>query len=146
MGRILVIEDNRDNLELMIYLLEAFGHETISALDGEAGVEAAGRERPDLIVCDIQMPRLDGFGVARQLKSEPALRNIPLVAVTALAMVGDREKVLAGRFDGYIPKPIAPETFVSQLEAYLAPTLRARTRLASQPSEPGPARTPGSTA
>ncbi len=119
-ARVLVIEDNRDNLDLMVYLLRAFGHAVSSATDGEKGLALAMDERPDLIVCDLHIPRLDGFEVARRLKVDPALKRIPIVAVTALAMVGDRDKVLAAGFDGYITKPIEPEEFVRQLEAFLS--------------------------
>jgi CheY-like chemotaxis protein len=118
-ARILVIEDNPANLELMSYLLRAFGHEVIVACDGEAGIEAARRESPDLIVCDIQIPKVHGLDVARQLKNHPSLGRVPLVAVTAFAMVGDRDKVLAAGFDGYVTKPIVPEKFVEQLETFL---------------------------
>src|SRR5271155_2924663 len=104
-ARILVIEDNSDNLDLMAYLLGAFGHTVVTARDGEEGLEAARREAFDLIVCDVQMPKVDGYGVARQLKADTQLRRIPLVAVTAFAMVGDRDKILAAGFDGYIAKP-----------------------------------------
>jgi two-component system cell cycle response regulator len=118
-ARILVIEDNATNLDLMAYLLTAFGHTPLTAHDGEEGLLAAQRERPDLIICDMQLPILDGYEVARWLKSHPNLRAIPLVAVTALAMVGDRDKVLASGFDGYIAKPIDPQTFVGQVERFL---------------------------
>jgi CheY-like chemotaxis protein len=117
--RILVIEDNPTNLELMTYLLKAFGHSTISAGDGEAGVEMALSTKPDLILCDLALPKLDGFGVARRLKAEPSVAAIPLIAVTASAMVGDRDKVLATGFDGYITKPITPESFVAEVEGFL---------------------------
>lgn len=120
MARVLVVEDNRANLDLMSYLLRAFGHETLHAGDGEQGLALAHTERPDLIICDIQLPRRDGYALARDLKSRPSLAAIPLIAVTALAMVGDRERVLAAGFDGYIPKPISPETFVRELETFLA--------------------------
>jgi two-component system, cell cycle response regulator len=116
---ILVIEDNPTNLDLMTYLLTAFGHTPLTAHDGEEGLLAAQRERPDLIICDMQLPILDGYQVARWLKSHPNLRAIPLVAVTALAMVGDRDKVLAAGFDGYIAKPIDPQIFVGQVERFL---------------------------
>jgi CheY-like chemotaxis protein len=118
-SRILVIEDNRMNLELMTYLLNAFGHETAVARDGEEGIETAMRIRPDLILCDLALPGLDGFGVANRLKGDAGFPRIPLIAVTASAMVGDREKVLARGFDGYIAKPITPETFVADVERYL---------------------------
>jgi two-component system cell cycle response regulator len=114
-----VIEDNPTNLDLMTYLLNAFGHTSLTAADGEEGLQAAQRETPDLIICDLQLPRLNGYEVARWLKSHPDLRATPLVAVTALAMVGDREKVLAAGFDGYIAKPIDPQTFVGRVEHFL---------------------------
>jgi two-component system cell cycle response regulator len=118
-ARILIIEDNPANLELMTYLLGAFGHTVLAAEDGRRGLEVARGERPDLIVCDVQLPDMDGYEVARRLKSDPELRTTPLVAVTALAMVGDRDRVLAAGFDGYLAKPINPETFVRQMEVYL---------------------------
>lgn len=114
-----MIEDNPTNLELITYLLNAFGHTTIAARDGEEGVAAALRTNPELILCDIALPKLDGYGVARRLRAEPTLNGVPLVAVTASAMVGDRDKVVASGFDGYISKPINPETFVAEVEAYL---------------------------
>src|SRR5438034_216078 len=122
---ILIVEDNPANLELMTYLLKAFGHFLLTAHDGEQGVAIARREKPDLIVCDIQLPGIDGYAVARKIKAEKALPAIPLVAVTALAMVGDRDKVLAGGFNGYISKPIDPETFVAQVESFLRPEQRS---------------------
>src|SRR6185369_7548683 len=118
-ARILIIEDNAANLALMAYLVEAFGHVCLSAVDGAIGLAIAEREKPDLIVCDIQMPRLDGYGVVSYLKASETLRTIPIVAVTAFAMVGDRDKVLAAGFNGYIPKTISPETFVTDIEAFL---------------------------
>jgi two-component system cell cycle response regulator len=124
-ARILVVEDNSTNLELMVYLLKSFGYEHIVARDGVEGLKLARSERPDIIICDIQLPNMDGYEVARRLKSEPALRTIPLVAVTALAMVGDRDKVLASGFNGYIAKPIGPETFISQVEEFLPSSQRS---------------------
>src|SRR5260370_23035701 len=115
-ARILIIDDNHPNLELRAYLLSAFGHTPLTAHDGAEGLEAARRETPDLIVCDVHLPNMDGYEVARRLKRHPSLRYTPLLAVTALAMVGDRDKVLAAGFDGYIPKPIVPEIFVMQVE------------------------------
>ena len=121
MARILVVEDNPINLELMTYLLRAWGHEVRPATDGQAGLDAAHAERPDLIVCDIQMPGLDGYEVVRRLKADADLRRVPALAVTALAMVGDRERAMQAGFDGHIAKPIEPEAFM----AALAPFLRA---------------------
>ncbi|RZT11332.1 PAS domain S-box-containing protein/diguanylate cyclase (GGDEF) domain-containing protein [Duganella sp. CF402] len=118
-ARILIIEDNATNMELMVYLLRAFGYTPLSASDGEAGVAAAQRELPDLIICDVHLPKLDGYGVVAALKADPGVRHIPALAVTALAMVGDREKLLEAGFDGYIGKPIEPDTFVTQIESFL---------------------------
>ena len=119
MAKVLLIEDNSDNLELMMYLLRAFGHEPLSASDGESGIATARSERPQLILCDVHLPGADGYAVARELKRDTDLRDIPVIAVTALAMVGDREKVLAGGFDGYLSKPIDPEHFVGQIDQFL---------------------------
>ena len=118
-GRVLVIEDNATNLDFIAYLLKAFGHTVLPAVDGEEGLSVARRERPDIIICDVQLPGLDGYEVARRLKGDPALRKIPLIAVTAYAMVGDRERLIAAGFNGYIAKPIEPETFVSKIETIL---------------------------
>jgi two-component system cell cycle response regulator len=118
-ARILVVEDNPANLSLMEYLLKAFGHTVLSATNGEDGVAAASLEVPDVILMDLQMPKMNGYDAAARIKLIPALRHIPIVAVTAFAMVGDRDKILARGFDGYIPKPIEPETFVSQVEHFV---------------------------
>ena len=118
-ARVLVIEDNPANLELMRYVLAAFGHAVDVAIDGEQGVAQAQRERPDLIVCDLQLPGIDGFEVVRRLKGDAAFSRVPVIAVTAFAMVGDRERVLAAGFDGYIPKPIEPQNFIDQIDGFL---------------------------
>jgi CheY-like chemotaxis protein len=119
-ARILVIEDNADNLELMVYLLEAFGHAVTAAVDGAGGLAAAASERPEVILCDLHLPGIDGYEVCRRLKADPALRRIPLLAVTASAMAGDRDRGLATGFDGYIAKPIDPERFVTEVESFLS--------------------------
>ncbi len=121
-GRILIIEDNATNQELMRYLLEAYGHSVMIAVDGETGWETARRERPDLVLCDIQLPKLDGYELIRRFKADPDLRSTPVIAVTALAMVGDRETMLNTGFDGYISKPLKPESFVQEVEALLPRT------------------------
>jgi two-component system cell cycle response regulator len=128
MARILVIEDNPANLDLMTYLLQAFGHSALAAMDGEQGVEKARQERPDAILCDINLPRKDGYAVVRDLKGDGGLPHTPLIAITALAMVGDREKILAAGFDGCITKPIDPQMFVSQVEAFLPADTYTRMR------------------
>jgi two-component system cell cycle response regulator len=123
-ARILLIEDNPDNLDLMSYLLTAYGHAVTTAEDGESGIAAARTSRPDLIACDIHLPGVDGYDVATALKSDPTLADVPVIAVTALAMVGDRERILAAGFDGYITKPIDPQRVVGELDAYLPANLR----------------------
>ena len=118
-SRILLIEDNAINLELMLYMLKAWGHEVLTAEDAERGLELARRARPQLIVSDVQMPGVDGYQLARIAKADPQLRDIPLVAVTAFAMVGDRERARRAGFDGYFTKPIDPASFMAALEAFL---------------------------
>jgi len=112
-------------MELMVYLLEAYGHIALTSSDGESGVEVAIRELPDLIICDINLPKLDGYGVVEKIRKQAALLWTPVVAVTALAMVGDREKLLEAGFDAYIGKPIEPETFVRQVEELIAEDKRS---------------------
>lgn len=119
--RILIAEDHPDSMALMCYLLQAHDYRTLSAADGETALAMAREQRPDLIVCDLQMPGLDGYQVARALKEDENLRHVPLIAVTAFSMLGDRERILAAGFDGYFSKPIEVERFVAQLEAYLRP-------------------------
>jgi len=125
-ARILVIEDNVANMELAEYLLKTAGYTCLAATDGAQGLQAVRRERPDLIVCDLQMPILDGYAVLRELRNDESLRSIPIVAVTALSMPGDQRNVLRAGFNGYISKPIDPEQFVSQIETWLVPDQRAR--------------------
>jgi CheY-like chemotaxis protein len=123
MARVLVVEDQIENLDLMVYLLRAFGHETLVARDGAEGVAAITRDQPNLVVMDLQMPVMDGYQAASVIKADPAVSSIPLIAVTAYAMVGDRERIMAAGFDGYLTKPIDPQTFVGELERHLEPSL-----------------------
>lgn len=116
---ILYIEDNEQNLYLVTYLLKANGYDVLQARDGQEGIGAAARYRPDLVLLDIQLPSMDGLAVARALRGNPDLSNTPIVALTSHAMVGDREKALEAGCAGYIEKPINPDTFVTQLEQYL---------------------------
>ena len=111
---ILLIEDNEQNLYLATFLLEKNGYEVVPARSGPEGIALAGRTRPDLILLDIQLPEMDGYAVARALRQNPALKDVPIVAVTSYAMVGDRERTLAAGCNGYIEKPINPETFVQR--------------------------------
>ncbi len=117
--KILIIEDNLNDLELIRYLLKTSGYILIKAEDGVSGLKKASKRLPELILCDIKLPLLDGFQVAAQLKRDKVLCTIPLVAITAFAMLGDKEKILQAGFDGYITKPFMPETFVSKIEGFL---------------------------
>ncbi|GAA0715452.1 response regulator [Dokdonella soli] len=125
-ARILIIEDNAANLELIRYLLESSGYEALVATDGLEGVALARREMPDLVLCDLQMPQLDGYGVLKQLRADPICHGLPIVAVTAFSMRGDEERVLTAGFDGYLSKPIDPEIFITQIEVFLPAGLRVR--------------------
>jgi two-component system, cell cycle response regulator DivK len=104
---------------LLTYILKKHGYDVIQAHDGREGIELAGQIVPALILLDIQLPLLDGYAVARRLRSNPALADVPIIAVTSYAMVGDRERILAAGCMGYIEKPIDPDTFMSQIEQYL---------------------------
>lgn len=117
--KVLVIEDNEENLYLVTFIMEKHGYAVVQARDGREGVELAGRVKPALILLDIQLPFMDGYAVARELRSNPALADVPIVAVTSYAMVGDRERILAAGCEGYIEKPINPDTFMAQVEQHL---------------------------
>jgi two-component system cell cycle response regulator DivK len=116
---ILLIEDNAQNSYLTTFLLESQGFAVVSASDGAAGIELAKQTLPDLILLDIQLPMMDGYAVARALRTVESLKLTPIIAVTSYAMVGDREKCLAAGCNGYIEKPINPETFVAEVSAFL---------------------------
>jgi two-component system, cell cycle response regulator DivK len=117
--KLLIVEDNQDNRELAIKVLKNKGYEIIEAVDGEEAIEKAISEKPDLILLDISLPKLDGYEVAKRLKSMEEFQEIPIVAFTAHAMKGDREKVIAGGFEGYISKPINVREFPDQIRLYL---------------------------
>jgi CheY-like chemotaxis protein len=123
-ARILIIEDNPASLELARYLLATHGYSALTASDGGEGVRIVREENPDLVLCDLQMPVLDGYGVLSEIRNHQALGGIPVVAVTAFSMSGDRSAAFSAGFDGYISKPIDPEHFVAQVEAFLRPELR----------------------
>lgn len=116
---ILMIEDNEQNAYLATFLLERHGHRVVRAVDGPRGVEMARTFVPDIILLDIQLPTMDGYAVARALREIPALNETPIVAVTSYAMEGDRQKTLDAGCNGYMEKPINPETFVQEVERFL---------------------------
>jgi two-component system, cell cycle response regulator DivK len=115
---ILIIEDNEQNMYLTTFILEKNAYQVVQAWDGMEGIKQANLTQPDMILLDIQLPGMDGYEVARELRKNPNLKDIPIVAVTSYAMAGDREKVLAVGCDGYIEKPINPETFLGEVEAH----------------------------
>ena len=116
---VLLIEDNEQNRYLATFLLEAHNFTVITAADAAEGIGLAERARPHIILLDIQLPSMDGYAVARRLRSNPALSATPIVAVTSYAMAGDRERALAAGCNGYIEKPINPDTFVDEIARYL---------------------------
>lgn len=116
---ILLIEDNEQNRYLATFLLEARGYKIVPAADGPSGIELAGRILPQIILLDIQLPGMDGYAVARELRKNPAFKNTPIIAVISYAMTGDREKTIEAGCNGYIEKPVNPETFVDEVELYM---------------------------
>ncbi|MFZ1979778.1 MAG: response regulator [Smithella sp.] len=117
---ILIIEDNEQNLYLMRFLLTKYGFTVYEATDGIKGLEMAKKIKPYLILLDIQLPAMDGYAVARELRKNDDLAGTTIVAVTSYAMVGDRERILEAGADGYIEKPIDPERFVEQIKKYIS--------------------------
>lgn len=120
MTAILLIEDNEQNRYLVTYLLERHGYAVVGVADGARALAMAPAMMPALILLDIQLPTMDGYSVARALRTNESLRDTPIVAVTSYAMPGDREKALAAGCVGYIEKPIDPETFVAEIAKVLA--------------------------
>lgn len=120
MAKILVVEDNPANLKLAIFLLQSAGHTVVSATDAEAGLTLARSEKPDLILMDIQLPGMDGLEAIVLLKKDAATKTVPVIALTALAMKGDEERIRAVGCDGYIAKPIRYKEFLATVATQLA--------------------------
>jgi CheY-like chemotaxis protein len=119
MAKILIIEDNEQNLYLETFILEKNGHEIIQARSGETGIALAVQQNPDLILLDIQLPGMDGYTVAEELRKNRGILSTPIVAVTSFAMPGDRDRILASGCSGYIEKPINPDTFHREIAQHL---------------------------
>ncbi|MBT3228323.1 MAG: response regulator [Candidatus Marinimicrobia bacterium] len=115
----LIIEDNENNMYLITFLLENNNHEVSQAYDGKDGVALAKTVEPDLILLDIQLPKMNGYEVAKALRKDASLNAVPIIAITSYAMPGDQEKALAAGCTGYIKKPINPDTFLREVEGYL---------------------------
>lgn len=125
MAKVLVVEDNPANMTLAVFLLESVGHTVLSVTDAEAGLTLARQEQPDLILMDIQLPGIDGLEATALLKADDATRAIPVIALTALAMKGDEERIRAAGCDGYIAKPMAYREFLATISGLLAPAAEA---------------------
>lgn len=136
-GRILAVDDVAHNLELMTYLLAAYGFDVAAASTGTEALDAALAEPPDLVVLDLQLPDLDGYEVLTRMRREPRLAGIPVLAVTAFAMLGDRDAALAAGFDGYLAKPIDPATLADTINAHLPAERRGRRRGAAHAQAEG---------
>jgi CheY-like chemotaxis protein len=119
MARILYVEDNADNVYMLTHRLERRGHQVVSASDGGAGLAAAAREAPDLVLLDLDLPVMDGWEVARRLKADAATRRIPVVALSAHAMPGDRERALAAGCDDHDVKPVDLPRLLGKIDALL---------------------------
>jgi len=119
MARVLVIEDNAANMRLATFVLESAGHVVLGATDAEIGLAVVRDQLPDLVLMDIQLPGMDGLQAAALLKADPATRTIPIIALTALAMKGDEERIRAAGCDGYIAKPLAYKNVLAVIDAHL---------------------------
>ena len=117
--KILIIEDNLQNMYMLTYLLESNEFEVFQSFNGTDGIALAEKVRPNAILLDIQLPEMDGYSVARELRKNKALDDTPIIAVTSYAMTGDKEKAFESGANGYIEKPIDPDIFISQLQAYI---------------------------
>ena len=126
MAKVLIVEDNPANMTLATFLLENAGHTALKATDAEAGVALAGAEQPDLILMDIQLPGMDGLKATALLKADPATRDIPVIALTALAMKGDEARIRAAGCDGYIAKPLSYKDFLATISSELAKRAASR--------------------
>jgi len=119
MKRVLVVDDNEANIHLVGFILKKHGFEVIEARDGTEGVALAIKEKPDLILMDIQLPDITGLEAARMIRASESDGKVPIIALTSFAMTGDREKALAAGCNGYIAKPIHVETFIAEIQQYL---------------------------
>jgi two-component system, cell cycle response regulator DivK len=117
--RILVIEDTEDNRRILNDLLTNAGFELFEASDGESGVAMAEQHKPDLILMDIQLPVFDGYEATRRIKANPALKHIPIIAVTSYALSGDKQLAVDAGCDGYVAKPFSPRQILAKVREFL---------------------------
>jgi CheY-like chemotaxis protein len=117
--KILVVDDNEKNRYLISFILEKNGIEVVTANDGLEGVETARKQQVDLIIMDIKMPKMDGYEATREIRKQEGYQSVPVIALTSYAMAEDKKKALASGCDGYIAKPINPDTFMDEIRKYL---------------------------
>ena len=117
--KVLIIEDNEQNMYMLTYLLESDNYKVFQSFSGQAGIDRAKETQPDVILLDIQLPEMDGYAVARELRKIKELHDTPIIAVTSYAMTGDKEKAFEAGATGYIEKPIDPDSFISQMELFI---------------------------
>lgn len=117
--RILVVEDQEDNRQILRDLLASVGYEMFEAENGQEALAAVAEHRPDLILMDIQLPIMDGYEATRRIKADPALKSIPIIAVTSYALSGDEEKARAAGCDDFVPKPYSPRQLMAKIRQYL---------------------------
>ena len=122
----LIIEDNEQNMYMLTFLLKANNYDVIQTFNGTDGIKTALTTNPDVILLDIQLPEIDGYQVAEELRKEPGMADVPIIAVTSHAMVGDREKAIKSGATGYIEKPIDPDNFIQRMEACFSDDLIQR--------------------
>lgn len=119
MKKVLLVEDNVDNREVIRTVLIHYGYEVVEAVDGEDGVEKARQERPDIILMDLSLPKMDGWEATKRIKADDELKHIPVIAITAHAMSGDEENALEHGCDGYLAKPCTPGSVIDIVKKYL---------------------------
>jgi CheY-like chemotaxis protein len=124
--KVLIIEDNEQNMYMLSFLLEKNQYEVFQAFSGLEGIRVAKEIKPDVILLDIQLPEMDGYRVARELRKSEIIQHVPIIAVTSHAMVGDREKAMESGATGYIEKPIDPDNFIRRMESYFSEKLLNR--------------------
>ncbi len=117
--KILIIEDNEQNMYMLTYLLESNDYKVFQSFSGAEGISLAKESQPDVILLDIQLPEMDGYAVARELRKNKDLTDTPIIAVTSYAMTGDKEKAFEAGATGYIEKPIDPDTFIEQMKVFI---------------------------
>jgi len=124
-SKILIVEDDNQSLYMLTFLLESNNYEVLQSNNGFDGIQKAHELKPDAIILDIQLPEMNGYEVTKALRENDELKNMPIIVVTSFAMIGDKNKALDAGADGYIEKPIDPDTFIAQMESFIPKKLRS---------------------